>query len=70
MNRIVLYPSDIVLLTDKSESYARKEIQNLKKVLKKEPHQKITIKEYCIYYGFEYQEVVAVLLRSKVQHAS
>lgn len=70
MNRIVLYSSDIVILTDKSESYARKEIQNLKKVLKREPHQKVTIKEYCVYYGFKYEEVVAVLSRFKAQSAS
>lgn len=61
MHRIVIYPSDIRLLTDKSESYARKEIQNLKRVLNKEKHQKVTIKEYCQYYGFNIDEVVAVL---------
>ena len=44
MKRIVIYTSDIRILTDKSESYARKEIQNLRKVLNKEKHQKITIR--------------------------
>ncbi len=61
MKRIVIYPSDIRLLTDKSESYARKEIQNLKKVLNKEPHQKVTIREYCIYYGFNEKQVLEAL---------
>lgn len=61
MNRIVIYTADIIKLTDKSESYARKEIQNLKKILQKEKHQKVTIKEYCQYYGFCFDEVVAVL---------
>ena len=61
MKRIVIYPSDIILLTDKSESYARKEIQNLKKVLNKEPHQKVTIREYCIYYGFNEKQVLEAL---------
>lgn len=69
MNRIALFTQDIVLLTGKSESYARKEIQKLKKFFKKEQHQKVTIKEYCTYYGFDYQEVVAALSQSKVQHA-
>ena len=61
MKRIVIYPSDIRILTDKSESYARKEIQNLKKVLNKEAHQKVTIREYCIYYGFNEKQVLEAL---------
>lgn len=61
MKRIVIYPSDIIMLTEKSESYARKEIQNLKRVLNKEKHQKVTIKEYCNYYGFNIEEVEGVL---------
>jgi hypothetical protein len=61
MTRIVIYTADIIELTDKSESYARKEIQTLKKVLQKEKHQKVTIKEYCQYYGFCLEEVLKVL---------
>ncbi len=56
-----MYPSDVIILTDKSESYARKEIQKLKKALNKEKHQKVTIKEYCQYYGFNLEEVTRVL---------
>ncbi len=56
-----MYPSDVIILTDKSESYARKEIQKLKKALNKEKHQKVTIKEYCQYYGFNLEEVMRVL---------
>lgn len=67
MNRIVMYTSDIRILTDKSESYARKEIQNLKKVLNKEKHQKVTIKEYCNYYGFNIEEVIAVLSKTDLK---
>ncbi|WP_291102580.1 MULTISPECIES: hypothetical protein [unclassified Flavobacterium] len=70
MTRIVIYPSDIIILTDKSESYARKEIQNLKKALNKEPHQKVTIKEYCRYYGFNLEEVLGVLSKYELQKAS
>ena len=70
MKRIVIYPSDIIILTDKSESYARKEIQNLKKALNKEKHQKVTIKEYCSYYGFNLEEVLGVLSKFEIQKAS
>lgn len=70
MTRIVIYPIDIRILTEKSESYARKEIQNLKKALNKEKHQKVTIKEYCHYYGFDIKEVVAVLSKFELKEAS
>ncbi|OAB26879.1 hypothetical protein SAMN05444395_103350 [Flavobacterium fryxellicola] len=70
MYRIVIYPSDIVILTGKSESYARKEIQNLKKELEKKPCQKVTIKEYCEYYGFDLKEVTEVLSKFEIKHAS
>ncbi|MFZ2284757.1 MAG: hypothetical protein WAV86_12855 [Lutibacter sp.] len=59
--KLLIYPSDIILLTDKSESYARKEIQKLKLALKKEKHQKVTIKEYCQYYDIDYNDVLSVL---------
>jgi hypothetical protein len=70
MNRIVIYPSDIVILTGKSESYARKEIQNLKKELDKKPCQKVTIKEYCLHYGFDINEVIGVLCKFEIKQAS
>jgi hypothetical protein len=67
MDRIVMYPSDVMMLTDKSESYARKEIQKLKKALNKEKHQKVTIKEYCHYYGLILEEVLGVLSKRNIR---
>lgn len=61
IKKIVIYPSDIMLITEKSESYARKEIQKLRIALKKEKHQKVTIKEYCLYYDFDYNDVLSAL---------
>jgi predicted transcriptional regulator of viral defense system len=65
-----MYPSDIMILTEKSDCYARKEIQNLKKALRKENHQKVTIREYCEYYGLDLNEVVEVLSKFELKHAS
>ena len=67
MDRIVMYTSDVMMLTDKSESYARKEIQKLKKELNKEKHQKVTIKEYCQYYGLVLEEVLGVLSKRNIR---
>ena len=61
MVRIVIYPKDIVRLTNKSESYARKELHRIKKALNKQSHHKITIKEYCEYYDFNLNEVTILL---------
>lgn len=61
MTRIVIYSSDIVKITGKSESYARKEINRIKTALKKEKHQKVTIEEYCNYYGFEFKVIKELL---------
>lgn len=70
MNRkLLIYTNDIMLLTGKSESYARKEIQNLKKALKKEKHQKVTIKEYCLYYGFDLADVLIELSKPNFEKA-
>ena len=63
MNRIIIYSSDIMRLTDKSESFARKEIRDLKKFLNKDKHQKVSIKEYCLYYGLTLEDVLKVLFK-------
>ncbi|OGS69039.1 MAG: hypothetical protein A3F91_00265 [Flavobacteria bacterium RIFCSPLOWO2_12_FULL_35_11] len=70
MIRIVMYPSDVLLLTNKSESYARRVIQNLKRSLNKEKHQIVTIKEYCQYYGLDVDEVIAALNKCELNKAS
>ena len=70
MTRIVIYPYDIIRLTDKSDSYARKEIQQLRKVLHKEKHQKVTIKEYCEYYALNLEEVINTLSKYELNKTS
>jgi hypothetical protein len=70
MIRIIIYPSDILKITGKSESFARKEIQNLKKALQKEKHQKVTIKEYCCFYGLDLKIVLEILSKSKFKRVS
>jgi hypothetical protein len=57
MNRLVIYPRDIIRITGRSESTARNEINYLKVVLEKEKHQKITIEEYCDYFDLKFEDV-------------
>jgi len=68
--RLVIYPIDIMKITGKSESNARKVIKSIKTLLKKEKHQKVTIAEYCDYYGFKKNIVEDVLFKSNFVKAS
>ena len=70
MIRIVIYPSDVMLIFNKSESYARKAIQIIKKSLNKEKHQVVTIKEFCHYFDFDFDVVIAVLSKYELNKAS
>ena len=68
--RLVIYTHDIMKITGKSESYARNEIKSIKALLKKEKHQKVTIAEYCDYYGFKKNIVEDVLFKSNLLYVS
>jgi hypothetical protein len=57
LKRIIIYPKDIQRITGKSERYGRLMIQKIKRDLKKDDHQLVTIKEFSEYTGIEYQEL-------------
>lgn len=57
MKRAVIYPKDVVLITGKSERYARYLITRIKKHFQKEDHQVVSITEFCAYMGLEISEV-------------
>jgi len=57
LKRIIIYPKDVQVLTGKSERYGRGLIQKIRGHLKKQPHQMISIKEFCDYTGLEEEEV-------------
>lgn len=57
MKRIVLHTKDIVIVTGKSERYARYLIKKMKEHYLKKPHHYITIKEFCDYLGLDVDEV-------------
>ena len=61
MERICIYPKDIQVVTGRTERYGRKVISKIKTVLKKEPHQVVTIQEFCLYMGLQYENVVSQL---------
>ena len=62
MKRVVIYPKDIMIITGKSERYARYLIQRIKKHLKKEQHQVVSISEFCSYMGLDEDTVEGCIL--------
>ena len=61
MKRVVIYPKDIMIITGKSERYSRYLIQRIKKHLKKEDHQVVSVSEFCEYMGLEENEINSIL---------
>ena len=61
-NRICIYPKDIVRITGKSERYARKLIEKIKKDLVKNENQFVTIHEFCQYTGLLIEYVQPLII--------
>ena len=51
--RACIYPKDVMRITGKSERYARKILNQIKKELQKGSHQFITVEEFSIYTGID-----------------
>lgn len=61
MNRIVIYPQDIALITGRSDRYGRMIIKRIKDQLGKENHQLVTIQEFAMYMAIEIEIVESVI---------
>ena len=61
MNRIVIYPQDIALITGRSDRYGRMIIKRIKEQLGKESHQLVTIQEFAVYMAIEIEIVESVI---------
>ena len=58
VERLCIYPKDIMRITGKSERYGRSLIQKIKKELGKLSHQLITVDDFCVYTGLEASAVI------------
>lgn len=61
MKRIVIHPKDIMIITGKSERYARYLIKQIKEELNKKSHQYVTIKECANYLGLDPEELAELI---------
>lgn len=66
MNRLCIYPKEVAIITGKSISSARELIRLIKDANEKQKHQLVTIKEFCDYEGFPYEDVFNMI--NKIQH--
>ena len=55
--RCVIYPKDVQLITGKSVRYGQELLTKIKEYYKKEPHQFITVQEFCAFSGIPLDEV-------------
>lgn len=57
MERVCIYPKDVQIVTGKSERWGREVIKRIKSYFAKEPHQFVSIEEFCQYTGLSEQSV-------------
>ncbi len=61
MERLCIYPKDIMRVTGRSERYGRNLIQKIKEALGKLQHQLVTIDDFCTYTGLEKAAVLKTI---------
>lgn len=61
MERVCIYPKDVQVVTGKSERWGREVIKKIKTHLSKQPHQLVSIEEFCEYTGLPIQSVKGLL---------
>lgn len=61
MNRIIIYPQDVALITGKSDRYGRMIIKRIKSHLSKEDHQLVTIPEFATYMDIDILLIESIL---------
>ncbi|WP_028295896.1 hypothetical protein [Olivibacter sitiensis] len=60
--RLIIYASDISLITGKSHRQALRLLKDIHFVLGKQKHQPVTIREFAEYMGLEVEELMKALL--------
>ena len=60
--RVCIYPKDVQRITGKSYRFSRLLLIDIKKHLKKEGHQFISVDEFCQYTGLKFEEVNPLII--------
>jgi hypothetical protein len=60
--RVCIYPKDVMRITGRSERYARKLLNQIKKELQKMTHQFVTASEFSTYTGIDISTIEKYLI--------
>jgi hypothetical protein len=58
---MIIYPKDVQRITGKSNRYGRQLLNKIKMQLSKEPHQFISVEEFCQFTGLASEQVIQYL---------
>ncbi len=70
MKRLCINSAEIAAILGKSQSNAQNIVRNIKYIYEKKKHQPITIREFCDYMDFPYQDVFDMINAKKPTVAS
>ncbi|MBC7748863.1 hypothetical protein QLS91_14060 [Flavobacterium sp. LB2P84] len=60
--RVCIYPKDVQRITGKTYRQARLYLHKIKTNLNKEPHQLLSIEEFCDYSGLQMEHVLRCII--------
>ena len=60
--RVCIYPKDVQRITGKTYRQARLYLNKIKTKLNKEPHQLLSIEEFCDYTGLKIEHVTPCII--------
>ena len=60
--RVCIYPKDVQRITGKTYRQARLYLKKVKDSLNKEPHQLISIEEFCTFSGLQMEHVLRCII--------
>lgn len=61
MQRLCIYPKDIMIITGRSDKFGRNLIKKMKLHFKKQVHQVVSVEEFCNYMGLQEDAVLKQL---------
>lgn len=56
-DRICIYPKDVQIITGKSYRQSVRILEKIRQFYKKEKHSYVTVNEFCLYCGLDFEEV-------------
>ena len=59
--RVIIYPKDVQRITGKSERYGRHLLARIKQQYRKQPHQFVSVAEFCEFSGLRPETVAPFL---------